>query len=131
MMTIELWCLFFAALLHMLTKIPLIKAQLATDKGYDNNNPRQQQAALTGFGSRALAAHQNQIESFPLFAAAVLVPTVVGVTSVVVGYLAVLFVVCRVAFFYLYLKDIASVRSLIWVISYLCVLALLLSPVWA
>lgn len=130
MMTIELWCLFFTGLLHLLTKIPLIKAQVATDKGYDNNNPRQQQAALTGFGSRALAAHENQIESFPLFAAGILVATVTGVTSVWVSYLAVLFVIARLAFFYLYLKDIASARSFVWLVGYFSTLALLLSPLW-
>lgn len=129
-MSIALWCLFLTGLLHMLTKIPLIKAQNATEAGYDNNNPRAQQAALTGWGSRALAAHENQIESFPLFAAGVLVATLSGSTSAFVDYLAILFVACRVIFFYLYLKDIAGIRSLVWLVGYFSTLALLLSPLW-
>lgn len=129
-MTLELWCLFFTALMHFITKLPLIKAQNEVAGGYDNHHPRAQQAALAGWGQRALAAHENQIESFPLFAAGVLVATVTGVTSAWVGYLAVLFVVARLVFFYLYLKDIAGVRSLVWVLSYLCALALMCSPAW-
>ncbi len=35
--------------------------------GYDNKHPREQQSKLTGFGARALAAHQNCFESLPAF----------------------------------------------------------------
>jgi uncharacterized MAPEG superfamily protein len=129
-MSIELWCLFVAALLHLVTKMPLFKAQNEMPGGYDNHDPRGQQAALKGWGRRALAAHENQIESFPLFAAGVLVATVSNVASAMVGYLAMLFIVLRLAYFYLYLNDSAGLRSSTWGAAYICSLALLCSPAW-
>lgn len=130
-MTIALWCLLLTALLHVITKAFLIKAQSACEGGYDNNYPRTQQATLEGWGLRALGAHENQIESFPLFAAGVLVATATGQTSAVIGYLAIAFVVCRLIFIACYLKDMASLRSPVWMVGYLISLALMCSPAWA
>jgi len=110
--------------------MPLARAQLQSSEGYNNNNPRDQQEALDGWGKRALAAHQNQIESFPLFAAGILVATVSGVTSSVVTYLAIAFIVARVVYLYCYLKNIATVRSLVWCVGLFSSLALLCSPAW-
>ncbi|TLU67230.1 MAPEG family protein [Thalassotalea litorea] len=129
-MTIELWCLFIAGLLHALSKAPLVKAQAQCAGGYDNKNPREQQAALSGWGKRALAGHQNQIESFPLFAAGVLVASVSDVTSSLVSILAIAYVIARVLFLVLYIKNIATIRSIAWAIGYLSSLALLCSPAW-
>ena len=112
-MSIALWCLFFAGLLHVVSKVPLAYAQSKHPGGYDNNNPRQQQAALDSWGQRALAAHNNQLESFPLFAAGILVAVATGVQSNAVGYLAAAYIVARLAYFYLYLKDMASLRSIV------------------
>jgi len=49
-MSITLWCLFIAGLLHVLSKTPLFQAQHKSPEGYDNNNPREQQASLDGLG---------------------------------------------------------------------------------
>ena len=130
-MSITLWCLFFAGLLHLISKIPLARAQAQSAVGYDNKNPREQQHALDGWGRRALAAHQNQIESFPLFAAGVLVATVSGITSSAVTYLAVIFIVARIAYIYCYIKDIATLRSIIWCVGLFSSLALMCSPAWS
>lgn len=129
-MSIALWCLFIAALLHLISKVPVIKAQNDMAGGYNNNYPREQQAALTGWGKRALAAHENQMESFPLFAAGVLVATVSGVTSVWVSYLAIVFIVARIVFITLYLKNVSTLRSISWGVGFLSTLALLCSPLW-
>lgn len=129
-MTLPLWCLFAAALLHFVTKVPLSMAQAASG-GYDNKNPREQQAKLTGWGARAMAAHQNQIESFPLFAAGILVATIAGVDVALAGNIAIVYLVARVIFTYAYIKDISTFRSMVWIVSYACSLALLCSPAWS
>jgi uncharacterized MAPEG superfamily protein len=129
-MSIALWCLFFAGLLHVFSKAPLAVAQGKTSKGYDNSNPRDQQSALEGWGRRALAAHQNQLESFPLFAAGILVVTATNTTSGMVDNLAIAFVVARVAYLLCYLKDIALLRSLVWGVGFCSSLALLCAPAW-
>lgn len=130
-MSIALWCLYIAALLHVISKAPLGKAQAGSAGGYDNNNPREQQAALEGWGKRALAVHQNQVESFPLFAAGILVATVSDIGSSAIDYLAVAYIVARVAYIFCYLKELSTLRSLVWSVGFFSSLALLCSPAWA
>lgn len=127
-MSIPFWCLFFAALLIYLAKIPVAKAMREEGGGYDNRNPRAQQARLSGLGARAVAAHQNSIEMFPLFAAGVLVAHSTQTQGYFVDLLAVLFVVSRVLYLFLYWNDKPSLRSLVWVVGLLCCLLLMLSP---
>jgi len=114
-----------------LSKIPLAQAQLKSAGGYDNNNPREQQIALEGWGKRALAAHQNQIESFPLFAAGVIIATITGVESNIVDYCAIAYIVARLAYVYCYLKDVSTLRSIVWSVGLISSFALLCSPAWA
>ena len=129
-MTIALWCLFIAGILHTVSKGPLAMQMAKAPGGYDNNMPREQAASLTGVGKRALAVHLNQIESFPLFAAGVLVATVAAVQSVWVDYIAIAYVAARLIYIPLYLKDIATMRSMVWGVGYLGSLALMCSPAW-
>ena len=130
-MTIALWCLFLAGLLHVFSKTPLFRAQSKIPQGYDNNNPREQQASLNGMGKRALAAHQNQMESFPIFAAGILVATATGMVSSAIDYLAITYIVARVAYIFYYLKDRPTLRTLVWSVGFISSLALLCSPAWA
>lgn len=131
-MTLPLWCLFISAVLIFLAKVPVAKAMAEEGGGrYDNRHPRAQQARLTGFGARALAAHQNSFEAFPLFAAGVLVAHVTQTHGVLVDVLAVLFVVARVLYLLLYWADLAWQRSLVWVVGLLSCLLLMLSPALA
>nr|WP_285229243.1 MAPEG family protein [Paraburkholderia strydomiana] len=80
--------------------------------GYDNNNPRAQQALLRGIGARAMAAHHNCLESLPFFGLGVLaaLQRAVGIHSVAA--LCVLFLVVRIVFIVSYLRDHATLRSL-------------------
>ncbi|MDH4560997.1 MAPEG family protein [Pseudomonas sp. BN411] len=127
-MSIPFWCLFFAALLIYLAKVPVAKAMREEGRGYDNRNPRAQQARLTGFGARAVAAHQNTLEIFPLFAAGVLVAHVTQSQGWFVDLLAIAFIVSRVLYLFLYWNDKASLRSLVWGVGLVCSLLLMLSP---
>jgi uncharacterized MAPEG superfamily protein len=129
-MTVALWCLFAAAILHPVSKFPLSVAQAREGRGYDNNNPREQQARLTGWGARARAVHLNQIESFPLFAAGVLVATVAAPKGGTVDCLALAYVAARLLYPVLYLMNVGALRSLVWSVGYGASLALLCSPAW-
>ncbi|HHF7348431.1 TPA: MAPEG family protein [Legionella feeleii] len=71
MLTLTL-CLFIACLLPYLAKIPVVIMMKRQPGGYDNKQPRAQQAALTGIGARAVAAHQNSFESLIIFSTAAL-----------------------------------------------------------
>ncbi|OEC36335.1 Uncharacterized conserved protein, MAPEG superfamily [Pseudomonas cuatrocienegasensis] len=127
-MSIPFWCLFITALLIYVAKIPVAKAMNAEAGGYDNQHPRAQQAKLTGLGARALAAHLNTLEIFPLFAAGVLMAHVTQMYGGWVDALAVLFVIARVLYLVFYWQNLHWQRSLVWILSLLCCLLLMLSP---
>lgn len=118
-MTILMWCLFTATLLPLLAKIPVAIA-MNKHGGYNNNHPREQQSKLTGFGARALAAHQNAFESLILFAPAVLLAISTHQTGEKIVLLAVVHIFARVAYNILYLMNIAFLRSLVWFVATFC-----------
>jgi uncharacterized MAPEG superfamily protein len=130
-MTIALWCLVAAAVLHTISKGPLAMHMAKAPGGYDNNKPREQAASLEGAGKRALAIHLNQIESFPLFAAGVLVATAAGVASSAVDYCAIAYIAARIVYIPVYLKDLATLRTMVWSVGYGASIALICSPAWA
>lgn len=128
-MSLPFWCIFISALLIFIAKVPVAKAMAEEGGGrYDNRHPRAQQARLTGFGARALAAHLNSIEAFPLFAVGVLMAHVTQTHGALVDVLAVTFVVCRVLYLLCYWYDLHWQRSLVWVLGLLCSLLLMLTP---
>ena len=115
-MTILISCLFAATLLPYLAKAPVAIAMNKLE-GYDNNHPRSQQAKLTGFGARALAAHQNAFESLIIFVPAVLLAITTNTITDTVTLLAITHVIARVAYNVLYLLNIGTVRSIVWGIA--------------
>jgi len=113
-MTIPILCLIFSALMILFTKVPVAMAQAREGRGYDNRYPRDQQAGLSGFGARALAAHHNMIEAFPVFAVGLLLAMVAGVGGQWVSILSLVFVIARVAYSLCYWADLHVLRSLSW-----------------
>ncbi|WP_163930832.1 MAPEG family protein [Paraferrimonas sp. SM1919] len=129
-MTITLWCLFIAALLHVFSKTPLFLAMAKQRGGYNNSLPREQQKQLDDYGKRAAAAHYNQLESFPIFAAGALVCTSLGLESYFISALSCTYIISRILYLYLYVKDLASLRTLVWLCGFTSSLVLIASPLW-
>ncbi|WP_105166543.1 MAPEG family protein [Pseudoalteromonas sp. T1lg23B] len=123
-MTTILICALIAALLPYLAKVPLA---IAMNKlgGYDNQHPRAQQAQLTGFGARALAAHQNSFESLAVFTLAVAVVLGTNTLGTIVQYLAVAHIVARVLYCLFYYLNLHVLRSLIWAVGLGCAIAMI------
>lgn len=92
--------------------------------GYDNSDPRGQQAKLEGRGRRALAAHQNGFEAFAPFAIALLVAAGASSHFQLVCYLGIAFCVFRTIYIFAYLGDNASLRSGMWTMGVLMIAAL-------
>jgi uncharacterized MAPEG superfamily protein len=118
-MTVLIWCLFIATILPFLAKGPVAYAMKKLN-GYDNNHPRDQQSKLTGFGARALAAHQNAFESLIIFAVAVLCTLVTNNITESIQILAIVHIGARVIYNILYLMDIAILRSAVWAVGIGC-----------
>jgi uncharacterized MAPEG superfamily protein len=118
-MTTALWCVLIAGLL------PYV-ATLAAKVGasFDNANPRDWLASQAGYRRRANAAQHNGFEAFPLFAAAVIVAQLTGAPQARVDLLAIVFVIARVAHFGLYLADLATLRSIAWLVGIGCAIAI-------
>ena len=126
-MSIPFWCVFISALLIFVAKIPVAKA-MNEQGGYNNHLPRQQQAQLTGFGARALAAHQNSFEAFMIFAVGVLVAHSTQTAGWLIDALAIVFVIARIIYLLCYWADLAWQRSLVWFVGLVCSLLLMISP---
>ncbi len=123
-MTTLIICALIAVLIPYLAKAPVAFAQNKLS-GYDNKHPREQQAKLTGFGARALAAHQNSFESLIIFAVALAV--VIGSNNVyqVTETLAIMYVIARVLYCIFYYINQDILRSLVWLVGYVCALAMI------
>ncbi|MDR7056083.1 putative MAPEG superfamily protein [Pseudomonas koreensis] len=126
-MSIPFWCVFISALLIYVARMPVARA-MKEQGGYDNHLPRQQQAQLTGFGARALAAHQNSIEAFILFAVGVLMAHTTQTAGWLIDALAIIFVISRICYLWFYLADLPKLRSLMWLVGFVCSLLLMISP---
>jgi uncharacterized MAPEG superfamily protein len=127
-MTTPFVCVLIAYLLVYVPKLPLSVAMARQPGGYDNKDPRAQQAKLEGMGARARGAHYNGLEAFPAFAAAVLVAHVAGAADHRASILAISFVVARSLYIAAYLADLDYLRSAIWGIGFLCTVALFCLP---
>lgn len=113
----SLWCLIFAIILIFLSKLPLLREILRQKGSYDNHNPRNQVQLLDQKGQRALAAHQNTIESFPIFAACLLAGNLLGVEQPILWTSSIIFLAARIVYIFLYLADLSTMRSLVWAIG--------------
>jgi uncharacterized MAPEG superfamily protein len=91
---------------------------------FDNHSPREWLAKQTGFRARANAAQANSFESFPLFAAGVIIATLAQVDAARIDLYAFVFVAARVAFIVCYVADKASLRSLSWLVGLLSAVGL-------
>lgn len=118
-MTIALWCILVAGLLH----VPFTLGA-KWSKRFDNARPRDYMQQLTGWRQRANWTQQNSFEAFPFFAAAVLVAHVVAGPSAAADKLAIAFIVLRIAYGVFYLADKATLRSLVWMGATCCTIGL-------
>jgi uncharacterized MAPEG superfamily protein len=117
--TLAYWCILIAALLPYITIAPA-----KVRKDFDNNRPRAWEDALDGWRKRLYWAHLNGFEAFPAFAAAVIVAHLVHAPQGRVDALAATFVLARVGYAICYYTDAAALRSIVWSIGMLCVIAL-------
>ncbi|WCL51149.1 MAPEG family protein [Leptospira sp. GIMC2001] len=112
------------------TKIPVAIAMRNLDKFYDNSDPRSQQSRLTGWGKRALNNHLNSMEIFPAFGISVII-SMLGKTPIdVFNLLAIAFLISRLFYSIFYIMDLPRIRSITWFFGFLCILGLMVTPVF-
>jgi len=92
----------------------------------DNQYPREFLAKSTGLSIRATAVQPNSFESLPLFIAAILMAEYMVVPQTLVMTFGIAYLVFRVLYGICYLANWATLRSIVWLLSILCPVALLL-----
>lgn len=126
--TVAYWCVLFAALLPMACAW-LAKSQgfgkPRKDGGFDNHNPRAWLANRTDWHARANAAQANSFEALPFFIGAVVIAHQLGAGQARLDILAVLFVTLRVIYVAMYVADLPTIRSAIWVLALLANIGIL------
>jgi uncharacterized MAPEG superfamily protein len=130
--TLAYGCVLVAALL------PILCAGIAKwglfgkprrEGGYDNHNPRAWLARQTDWRARANAAQANSFESLPFFIGAVIIAHQLHAPQTRLDILAFLFIFTRLVYILMYLADMATVRSLAWVVALGLNIAILLSGI--
>ena len=126
-MTLAEGMILAAVLLYLLTVAP-VKA--IGFRRFDNANPREPTFYRSGIEQRALGAHQNGIETFPFFAAAVLLAEFRHTSQTTIDVLAAGFVALRVLYVLAYLADRPTARTLLWNAGFAVNVAIFLAPWW-
>lgn len=124
-MTIAEWCVFASVMLYLLTIAPV---KWLAAKQFDNARPRDPAFYQDGIRARALGAHQNGIEAFPFFAAAVLLAEFRVAPQNLINELSVLFVIVRSAYVLTYVGDRPSLRSILWALGFVITAAIFFLP---
>jgi uncharacterized MAPEG superfamily protein len=119
-MTIAIWCILIAATL------PYVAFGFV--KGVDPNQPRYHVGDLVGQSARAYGAQLNGFETFPLFAAEVIVSHVVGGPSAVTNILAVVYILLRIGHMAAYIAGRQPLRSAAFTLAQLIAAAIFILP---
>ncbi|MDO4640933.1 MAG: MAPEG family protein [Neisseria sp.] len=127
-MTLAYWCVFICIFLPIFCAVYAKKSAGFTLA--DNANPRAFLAKAEGKAARANAAQQNGYEVFPPFAAAVIIAHVTGgADQLTINVWALLFVLSRIVYIWAYISDKSLLRSVIFNVNALCIVALFIAAV--
>jgi uncharacterized MAPEG superfamily protein len=124
-MTIAEWCVFAIVMLYLLSIAPIKWLRF---RRFDNSKPRDPAFYEDPIAARSLGAHQNGIEAFPFFAAAILLAEFRACPQGLIDELAVLFVIVRIAYVFTYLGDRPTLRSILWSLGFAINIAIFFMP---
>ena len=124
-MTVAEWCIFASLMLALLS---IASAKWFRFGRFDNSKPRDPAFYEDPIATRALGAHQNGIEAFPFFAAAVLLAEFRACPQNLINELAILFVIVRIAYVFTYIGNRPTLRSILWSIGFAINIAIFFLP---
>ena len=124
-MTIAEWCIFAIVMLYLVSIAPIKWLRF---RRFDNSRPRDPAFYEDPIAARSLGAHQNGIEAFPFFAAAILLAEFRACPQGLIDELAVLFVIVRIAYVFTYLGDRPTLRSILWSLGFAINIAIFFMP---
>lgn len=114
----------------ILAVVHLVAAAQAADRqrpaGW-NVGPRDAPFVATGMAGRLERAYRNFMETFPLFAAALLAVVVQGKSGGLSHIGAIVYVVARIVYVPLYAYAVSYIRSLVWLISMIGIVLMIIA----
>ena len=123
-MTTELIILVFAALLAV-AQLVLYAIKVNLEVGTDYTlGPRDTHVELSPLAGRLKRAYYNHLESLPLFAIGVLVAHVSGASNSATALACQVYLGARVLYVPAYVVALPLLRSLIWSVAFLAILAI-------
>jgi uncharacterized MAPEG superfamily protein len=111
--------------------LPYAAAGYAKQSNIDNRAPRRSLEALTGARQRADWAQRNHFESFPIFAAAVIIASIAGAAHETIDWLAGGYVALRILYTVAYIADRAALRTTLFIAGALCIVGLFVAAGFA
>lgn len=124
-MTPELHFLSYAIILGLLQMLGTALAGSLQNGLVYAMGPRDQQKPITGYGARVNRAFANFMETFPFFAAVILIAQAAGVHTSQTVFGAELYFWARVTYVPIYILGTPLVRTLIWLGSIVGMLLIL------
>ena len=124
-MTVAEWCVFASLMLTLLT---IGSVKWFRYGRFDNSRPRDPAFYEDPIAARVLGAHQNGLESFPFFAAAVLLAEFRACPQNLINELALLFVIVRIAYVFTYIGNRPTLRSILFGIGFAINVAIFFLP---
>jgi uncharacterized MAPEG superfamily protein len=130
-MTIELRMLTLGVLLGIVQIVAASHAA-SLQRGYRWTASARDEAAapLRGLAGRLDRALRNYMETFPLFAAVVLVAHASEVHNALTEWGARIYLLARVAYVLLYAAGVPLVRSLVWNVATIAILLFVVALFW-
>jgi len=118
-MTTAYWCVLIMILFpYFFTVIAKISPK------FNNAQPREYLANLTGWRKRANYVQLNCFESNPAFGLAVVIANLAHAPPITLNNLAIIFVFTRVVYAIFYLANMPALRTLSWLAGIICIVGL-------
>ena len=128
-MTVELQILFCAVALGVIQLVLLILANVATRMGWAIGPRDTPGGSLGKIGGRIERTWHNFLETFPLFAVAVLIDHALGKSTHFSALGAQLYIWARLIYVPVYVAGIPVLRTVVWGVSFAGII-LVLSAAW-
>ena len=116
-MTVPFWTVVVASLLPIFTAFLGGYYRGKQFGEFDNKYPRLQAAGMTGIGARVLAAQQNSWEALAIFAPAVIISHLAGVTGQAASIACLVFIAARLLYIAAYIGNWDKLRSLVFIVG--------------
>jgi uncharacterized MAPEG superfamily protein len=123
--TLAYWCVLAAVLLPIVCAGIAKSGKSGKSGKFDNHDPRAWLSRQQGVQGRANAAQANSFENLPFFIGAVVIAHQLQASQGWVDGLALAYIVLRMAYVACYLANLASLRSLVYMLAFAANIGLL------